>query len=283
MAGADAWEFPVQQTARERLKEDFISMEIQQLNGHIGARVTGVETGHALADSTLAELQTAVWRHHVLVVPTDGLTPRQLLTLSEQFGTPEDHATSYHQLMEEFPHIVVLDSTSDSRSDTWHGDETFLPRPPILNLLYGHRIPAHGGETAFLSTAAAYDALSDGMQKLLGELTALHDLAMTLDWAWRRGQEHVEAMAQLLLDERRTSHPVVMTHPETGRKWLNVNSTYTRFIENIPPLESEALLGFLYQHMQQPEFTYRHRWQTQDLVIWDQRGSQHYGVLDYDD
>lgn len=256
-------------------------MNIQQLNGSLGARVSNLDLSGELESSNITALKNALYEHGVICIATQGLSPQKLMELAGQFGTPEDHATAYHQLMDGHPHIVVLDSTTGSRSDTWHADETFLPKPPIVNLLYGHQIPTAGGETAFVSTAAAYDKLSTGMKDLLAELNALHDLAMTLDWAWRRGQEFIEPMAQILLDKKRHSHPVVMRHPETQRPWLNVNPTYTRFIENIPPLESEALLDFLYKHFQQPEFCYRHRWNKGDLVIWDQRGTQHYGVFDY--
>lgn len=258
-------------------------MDITKLNGNLGAKVSNLDLATPLDTQALAELKHALYENGVICIATNGLQPQQLMDLARLFGEPEDHATAYHQLMEGYPQIVVLDSTTGSRSDTWHADETFLPSPPVINLLYAHQVPSYGGETAFISTAAAYDALSEGMKQMLGSLTALHDLAMTLDWAWRRGQEFIEPMAQILLDKRRHSHPVVMHHPETNRPWLNVNSTYTRFIENIPPLESEALLDFLYRHLQQPEFCYRHRWQAGDMVIWDQRGTQHYGVFDYTD
>lgn len=259
-----------------------MGFEVEKLNGCLGARIRGLDFDSELGPADIEKLRKALFEHQVVSIESRGINPDQHLKLASHFGVPEQHATSYHGRMEGYPMMVVLDSDAGSRADTWHADETFLEEPPAINILHAIKVPEFGGETAFISTAAAYDQLSPGMQHMLGGLNALHDLAMTLDWAWRRGRENTDLMADMLLKGKRSSRPVIMEHPETGRKWINVNSTYTRFIENIPAYESEALLAFIYRHLEQPEFCYRHRWQPNDVVLWDQRAIQHYGVNDFE-
>lgn len=255
---------------------------IQRFNGALGARLHGVDFSRGISRELLDSLATALWQYQVVAIAADNLTPEQHLHIALHFGEPEHNATDYFQRIDGVPHITVVDSEAGDRADMWHADETFLPQPPVVNLLHAKHLPEYGGETAFISTAAAYDALSNRFKTLLEGLTALHDLAMTYEAGWRHGLPLAEHVARILNDNKRHSHSVVMTHPHSGRRWLNVNATYTRFIEGLPPLEGEMLLQMLLRHLQKPEFSYRHHWQTGDLVLWDQRAVQHYAVRDFE-
>jgi taurine dioxygenase len=180
------------------------------------------------------------------------------------------------------PHITVIDSAKGDRADSWHADETFLEHPPLVNLLHGKQIPEAGGDTAFMSAACAYDALSEKFKTLLEGLTAIHDYGHLYELGWRAGLPLGPAVGEALSKGLIHEHPVVRVHPVTGRRWLTVNSTYTRFIQGVEPLEAQMLLDFLLRHMLKPEFQFRHHWREGDLLLWDQQAVQHYAVNDFE-
>ncbi len=180
------------------------------------------------------------------------------------------------------PFITVIDSDKGDRADSWHADETFLEHPPLVNLLHAKSIPEYGGDTAFISAAAAYEGLSQPIKDLVEGLSAIFDYGHLYELGWRSGIPLGEMVGDALSKGLICSHPLVKTHPHSGRKWLTVNPTYTRFIEGLNPLEAKHLLDMLLAHMQKPEFSYRHRWQEGDLLIWDQQAVQHYALVDYD-
>ncbi len=160
----------------------------------------------------------------------------------------------------------------------WHSDLSYMNPPALASLLYGLEVPPSGGDTMFCSLYAAYDALSDTMKSVLEGLTAVHNFGFA-----SRGVFRAEQATQSQLDATpAVVHPVVRTHPETGRKVLFVNPGFTSHIVGMHPAESRALLDFLFAHATQPEFIYRHRWRPKDLVMWDNRCTMHYAVADYD-
>lgn len=256
-------------------------MRVTRMNAVFGARIDGIDFAAGLDDATLDAIATALHDHQVVAIDAQAMTAEQHLAVALHFGEPEQHATSYFQRIDGVEHITVIDSEAGDRADSWHADETFLSQPPLVNFLHAKILPDCGGDTAFVSTAAAYDELSGRMQAMLDELTAHHDLAMTYEAGWRFGLPLSGQVAESLAAGKMCSHPVVMAHPVTGRRWLNVNPTYTRFIEGLPPLEAQMLLEFLFRHMQKPEFGLRHQWRTGELLIWDQRAVQHYAVRNY--
>lgn len=258
-----------------------MALQVYPFGSVLGARVEGIDFEAGLSSTDLDDIAQALYRHQVTVIPAARMTPQQHLDIALHFGEPEHNDTDYFQRIEGVPHITVVDSDAGDRADSWHADETFLEHPPQVNFLHAKQLPEYGGDTAFISAAAAYDALSDRMKAMLEGLTAHHDYAMTYEHGWRHGLPLMEQVGDMLKSGRAWSHPVVKTHPENGRKWLSVNPTYTRFIEGLPPLEGQMLLDFLFRHMQKPEFSYRHRWQPGELVIWDQRAVQHYAVRNF--
>lgn len=259
-----------------------MSLRITRLNGTLGARVEGIDFAAGLGADLFEALASALWEHQVIAVPARGMSPQQHLQIARHFGEPEHNATEYFQRIEGVPHITVVDSDRGDRADSWHADETFLPAPPMVNLLHAQQLPACGGDTAFISTRAAYAGLSDRMKTLLEGLRGEHDLAMTYEAGWRAGLPLRDKVAAELASGRASLHPVVMRHPANGLPWLNVSPTYTRFLQGLPPLEGSAILDLLFRHMQKPEFGFRYQWNEGDLLIWDQRAAQHYAVRDYE-
>ena len=258
-----------------------MSINVKQQGGLLGARIEGIDFSQALTESIIETIADALYQHQVISISAIGMTPEQHAQIALHFGEPEQNATDVFGVDENIPYLTVIDSEKGDRADSWHADETFLEQPPLVNFLHGKIIPEFGGDTAFISTAAAYDALSDKMKTLLDELTAIHDYCHLYELGWRSGIPLGEMVGDALIKGLIHAHPIVRTHPVTHRKWLTVNSTYTRFIQGLPPLEAEAILKLLLSHMQKPEFGYRHRWQHGDLLIWDQQAVQHYAVVDY--
>src|SRR5262245_22128117 len=174
------------------------------------------------------------------------------------------------------PEIVVLESDASRPivADRWHSDVTFEKCPPLGSILRAVAVPAAGGDTLWASMYAAWEALSDAMQRLLSGLTALHDgggfHAIAKDEAQRKDLE----------SRQRAVHPVVRTHPVTGRKALFVNSVFTKAIVGMKPAESRALLGFLYEHLAALDFSVRFRWRKDSIAMWDNRCTQHRVLAD---
>lgn len=258
-----------------------MGLVVRKTGGLLGARIEGVDFSKPLANATIHAIADALYAHQVVSIPARDMTPEQHLQIASHFGEPEEHATDQFAVAEGASHITVVDSEAGHRADMWHADETFLAEPPLVNVLHGKIIPECGGDTAFRSTAAAYDALSDKIKHLIDDLSAIHDYGHLYEMGWRAGLPLGEAVGGALAKGLISSHPVVKTHPVTGRKWLTINKTYTRFIEGLNPDEAEAILKLLMDHMHKPEFGYRHSWQEGDLLMWDQQAVQHYAVNDF--
>jgi len=181
------------------------------------------------------------------------------------------------------PEINVLDQDSPrgEGADEWHADNTYTDRPPMGSLLRIIQLPASGGgDTAFASMHAAYDALSPTIQRLCDELVAVHDVSRSLARAIARGHSSA-SLADIQKQLPPVEHPVVVVHPESRRRSLFVNANSTSHIIGMSDAESQMLLGFLFEHVKQPEFQVRVRWDTQSLVFLDNRCVQHYAVADY--
>jgi len=257
-------------------------LSIRKVGGLVGARIEGVDFSRDLSDQIIEQIAQALFAHQVVSLQASELSTEQHAQLARRFGELEHNATDQFGVDDEHPFLTVIDSEKGDRADSWHCDETFLQHPPLVNLLHCKQLPAHGGDTAFISAAAAYDGLSEKMKVLLDGLTAVHDYGHLYELGWRSGIPLAEMMGDALVKGLLYSHPVVREHRETGRKWLSVNSTYTRHIEGLNPIEADAILRMLLAHMQKPEYAYRHRWQEGELVLWDQQCVQHYAVQDFE-
>ena len=259
---------------------NIVPVETTRLASALGARVDGVDLTRPLDPATVDGLTKALLDHQVLVVPARGMTPEQHETLGRALGEVEVHAF-FPNLGEGREHVSVLDSAQGNTASMWHTDESFLPHPPMATLTHAMVLPQVGGDTLFASTTAAYDALSPNMKRYLEGLEAVHDLSRTTELRLRFDHAEPRQYAEAIAADRRFRHPVVRPHPDTGALGLFVNPTYTRHIVGLPPDEGDALLQFLFRHSVKEGFTYRHRWDDGDLLIWDNRSTMHVVLNDF--
>lgn len=253
---------------------------VRPLGPHLGAEVLDLDPASLQSPHTLAALEAALVRHEALVLPVPGLRPEQHLAIARHFGEPEVH-TFYPNLGEGLEQITVIDSRQGDRADMWHHDESFLPSPPIVTMTHAQILPPSGGDTCWISMTSAYDRLSGRMQRYLEGLSAWHDMNGPITAALRQGVVSHARYVEVIGMNRRHLHPLVIQHPDSGRKALYLSPTYTTHVEGLDSLESDALLGYLNAHCQQVHFGFRHRWRVGDMLLWDNRSVLHNAILDY--
>jgi taurine dioxygenase len=248
-------------------------IRVEPLAGALGAEISGIDLAKPLDEGQVREVRQAWLEYQVLFFRDQALTVDEHKTFARRFG--ELHVHPVLPAPPGHPEIVVLESDEKRPyvADRWHSDVTFEREPPLGSVLRAVEVPAAGGDTMWASMTAAYDALSEPMKRALDGLRAMHSGA-----AFRR--QASDAQRDSLARNEMTVHPVIRTHPETGRKGIFVNSTFTKRIEGMKPRESEILLAFLYEHVASPEFTCRFRWRKNSIAMWDNRCTQHRVVTD---
>jgi taurine dioxygenase len=250
-------------------------IRVEPIAGVLGAEVSGVELSKPLDQDTVDEIRAAWREHQVLFFRDQPLSVDEHKAFARRFGELHIHPVLQQMADQGHPEIVVLES--DARrpvvADRWHSDVTFEREPPLGSILRAVEVPAAGGDTMWASMTAAYDALSAPMKAALAPLRAVHTGA-----GFRKRAS--EGQRQALAQNETTTHPVIRTHPETGRKAIFVNSAFTKSIEGMKPAESRALLGFLFEHVASPEFSCRFRWRKNSIAMWDNRCTQHRVVSD---
>jgi taurine dioxygenase len=254
--------------------------------GALGAELCGLDLSQQLDDASVDAVLEALYEHKVIFLRAQHLTPEQHIGFSAQLGPIFTDHPAYLPTLEGHREIVALDGQQGGRANLWHSDVSISAKPPRGSVLYMKNGPAWGGDTMWADMSAAYDALSDRMKAYLEGLDAVHDLAGTVRNVVRERSQQTKAPAGKLPDMAslpRAIHPVVCTHPVTGRRFLYVNPTFTAHIEGLPPAEADAVLAFLFRHQDQPEFQCRWRWQTGDVAIWDNLATHHYAIADYGD
>lgn len=268
-----------------RQKEILNRITVTPVAGALGAEVSGVDLTEPLDEETLGEIHQALLDHLVIFFRDQAITPEQHIAFGERFG--ELHVHPYIPNLEGYPQIIKLESADTGpgemayQSNTWHTDLTYQAEPPLASILHGLVIPEAGGDTMWNNLYAAYEGLSDPMREFVDGLTAVHNIVnsmpadfMDQDWApnqLKRLQEITPAV----------EHPVVRTHPETGRKCLFVNRNFTSHIAGLHRSESDGLLALLYEHIEQPEYVVRFKWRKNSIAMWDNRCTQHYALVDY--
>lgn len=242
----------------------------------------GVQLAEPLDNSAFDRVSRDLAEYQVLFFRDQALTPVQHRDFAARFG--KLHIHPIYPSHGEAPEVVVLDTQAVDLTDNaiWHTDVTFTETPPMGSILIARQVPDTGGDTLWSSNTAAYEALSPPMQRFLSGLTATHDISQSFP-AQRFGKS---ADAQARLDNARrqnppVSHPVIRTHPVTGRKALFVQEGFTTHINELTPPESRALLALLHAHSVKPEFTVRWKWRVGDVAFWDNRVTQHYATDDY--
>ena len=252
------------------------------LTGTIGAEIRGIDLAHP-ARSEFEAIRAAFLEHHVLVFRDQKLKPEQQIEFGRRFGSLYVHPIVPH--LEGYPEIVPIANYGKARSITefWHSDVSFAPEPPCASGLLAIELPPRGGDTLFSDQHVAYERLSEGMKEMLGGLRALHTgQGLANATAQSAGNADGKAGSKSWKTNAQ-AHPVVRTHPETGRKALYVNPAFTVAFENMTVAESQPLLRFPYKAGQSPDLCFRHRWLPGDLVLWDNRSAQHYAVHDHGD
>lgn len=255
---------------------------ITPLSTALGAQIDGIDISQPLSLADRDTVEQALLEHQVLFFRGQPIEPPQQARFAAYFG--DLHIHPIYPNVPEQPEVLVLDTAvTDVRDNAvWHTDVTFLPTPALGAVLSAKLLPAVGGDTLWASGIAAYEALSTPMKRLLEGLTATHDF--TRSFPLERFGNSAEDLARWEEARRKNpplSHPVIRTHPVSGRRSLFVNEGFTTRINELSETESEVILKLLFAHATRPEFTLRWRWQVNDVAFWDNRVTQHFAVDDY--
>jgi taurine dioxygenase len=256
---------------------------VRPIDAVLGAEVLGVDLAQPLHDDLFAALYDAFLRHHLLVFRAQRFSDDQHVAFARRWGKLQRHVLNQYR-HEGNPDILVLTNLDasgkpkgehpDPGSAIWHTDGSWARERGLSTMLYAVAVPKAGGDTLFASMYAAYDALSEPMKRLLEDFTAMHE-----------GEHVYRGRYGAKEDDQRqypkAEHPVIRTHPVSGRKALYVNGGFTTRIVQLKRAESDALLHFLYRHVETPEFHCRFRWQVNSVAFWDNRCVQHHAMWDY--
>ena len=260
---------PIRALTPADARPKYKTITVTPASPHIGAEITDIDLTKPLSPETLAEVKDAYTRHLVIFFRDQKISHEDQIRFAEHFGPLGKHVggttiskPSDNPMVRKFHY----DETSDRISgESYHSDQSCAPMPPLGSMLYNHTVPPDGGgDTCFVSTYAAYDALSDKMKQLVSGLTATHDGTRVF------GPGTPKAV-----------HPVVVRHPVSGRRGLFVNWDFTSHINELPRAEGEHLLAFLYKHIGRDEWGCRFRWKPHSIAFWDNRCAQHKALWDY--
>ena len=255
-------------------------LDINPMAGALGAEIHGLDKSQELGEQDFLRLRKLLNEYQVIFFRDNEITPANMKALALSFGPVQTHPA--YETVAGYPEITILESTPEKPTmiEAWHTDMTFREHPPMATMLKSVIIPSKGGDTLWSSMTAAYDALSYHMQNFLDQLTAVHDFSHGFkeSLAQPGGRER---LADAVAANPPVRHPVIRTHPETGKKAIFVNSLFTTHIEGLRRAESDALLAFLFEHVKTDEFTCRFHWGPHCLAIWDNRCTQHRPINDY--
>jgi taurine dioxygenase len=256
-------------------------IEISRIAGALGAEISGVDLSQPLSADDIGGIRAALLEHLVIFFRDQELTPEQFLRFGRSMGELQHYPLlkglpGYPEITE----VVKLEHERVNFGGIWHSDTTYLERPPMGSMLYAREVPAAGGDTLFANQYLAFETLSPGMQRLLQDLVAISSSANADATKTREDRMRTQAREDART-EYLAEHPVVRTHPETGRKALYVNIAHTVRFKDMSAQESAPLLAFLFQHQTRPELTCRFRWQVGSLAFWDNRCVQHNPINDY--
>ncbi len=257
------------------------AITVTKIAGAIGAEIGGVDLRRELPDETIAEIHLA-WNAHVVIFFRDQeLTNAQYLAFAERIGKPVEYP--FIRGIDGFPVItpvVKLENDRINFGGIWHSDTTYLQEPPMGTFLIAREVPPQGGDTLFSNQYLAYESLSEGLKQTLSTLTGISSSAKA-DVSKSREDRMANSPAARANEVLEAEHPVVRTHPETGRRALYINVGHTLRFKDWTVDESAPLLNYLHQHQIKPEFTCRFQWRTGSLALWDNRAALHYPLNDY--
>lgn len=258
------------------------TFEVRPFDASVGAEIVGLDISRPIDDADFARIHRAHLDHHVLVFRDQRVSPDAHIAFSRRFGELEIHVLHQFQLPRH-PEILIVSNIKENGEPIglgdagvyWHSDISYKPRPSLGSLLHAQELPAEGGDTLFADQHLAWESLDPALQQRILPLKAEHsylakyeELRAKNPWRPKLSQAQIDQVAPAV-------HPVVRTHPETGRKALFVSEHFTTRIVDLPQEEGDALLAELFAHSVKPAFVYRHQWQPHDLVFWDNRSLMH--------
>ncbi len=259
------------------------TIQVKPVSGALGAQIEGVDLGTDLDNETFDAIRQAFLDHQVVFFRDQSLTPEQQAAFGRRFGSLNIHP--YVKGMDDHPEAMEIIKEPHEKVNFgggWHSDMSFQKEPALGSVLYALEVPAYGGDTLFASQHRAYEDLSEGMKDMLEGMVAIHTAEKEY------GQKGISAQSRSAMDIEQAGndvpeheHPVVRTHPETGRKALYVNPAFTMYFKNMTRRESRPLLNFLFAHCTQEAFTCRFRWTPGAVAFWDNRSVQHFALNDY--
>jgi len=262
----------------------FTTLSVHPLTGALGAEIEGVDLARPLSETQRSEIHRAFLEHQVLVFRAQTLTPRQQVDVARLFGTPALYP--FLRGHEEAPEVSVLAKAPEDKVNfggSWHSDTAYKERPDMATLLYARQVPAAGGDTLFANMYLAYEALSSGMKKLIDGVRAIYSSEKGYGGNRAERMRSIQGLKNAVAEEVATfesEHPLVRTHPQTGRRSLYVSHTHTLRLKDMTVEESASLITWLADFASRPEFTCRVRWQADTLAIWDNRCTNHFAVND---
>jgi taurine dioxygenase len=256
-------------------------MKIKQIAGALGAEISGIDLSAGLSTAQAKAVRQVLLDHQVIFLKNQNLTPQQFSSFAHAMGEPVEYP--FVKGLDDFPNIIEVKKLEHEKVNfggIWHSDTTYLENPPMGSMLLSREVPPYGGDTLFASQYMAYEALSDVMKNLLTGLMGISSSARA-DVSKTREDRIKSDGKEDAPKEYRAEHPIVRTHPETGRQALFVNVAHTAGIKGMTTEESAPLLAFLFQHQVKPEFTCRFVWEPNAIAFWDNRCVQHNPVNDY--
>ena len=257
-------------------RRPYEAIKVRRLTPLIGAEISGVDLSGPLGNQAFDEIHRALMEHLVIFFRDQTLSPEQHLAFGRRFGELHEHPIAPHEPgMPALMRVYTDEKSARINGEHWHTDVSCEDEPPMGSILYLRQCPPEGGDTLFANMYAAYESLSDRMKAHLEGLTALHDGEQVY-----RGAYAIQGQADRPTYPR-AEHPVVRTHPVTGRRALYVNRGFTRRILGIPGEESDALLAYLFQHAESPLWQCRFKWTPNTVAFWDNRSAQHRAMWDY--
>ncbi len=255
-------------------------MEVSPLSGGLGAEVLGADVRRSEDFEVIHE---AFVQHSVIVLRDQDCTPEEHLAFARRFGPV--NVNRFFQPVEGYPEIATVLKEKDQKQaigEGWHTDHSYDEMPAMGSILRAIEVPPFGGDTLFVSMAAAYEALSPTLRSFLDGLTAVHSSRHVFGASVQDSEASVSGrLGNARAATQDARHPLVITHPLSGRRGLYVNPVFTTHIEELASEESDAILAMLYEHCKQPEFHCRLRWRVGDIAIWDNRATWHKAINDY--
>lgn len=260
-------------------------VQIRRLSLNVGAEVSGLDLRQPLDAAVRRQLYDALMQHLVLFFRDQDITPQDQVAFARGFGTLDMKGRAAFEKVEGLSELSSLenDAQRPPNIDHYHTDGIFGPTPEFASLLRAIEVPDLGGDTIFVSQYATYDALSDGMKQYLEGKVAVNDFMKLHGSPQKAGnwERHGPEMEQNRQQYPPVRHPIVKTHPVTGRKHLYLSESFTTAVLGVPKVESDGILALLFRHCARPEFQYRFSWRKNSMAFWDNRAALHYAVADY--